>query len=57
MSVWTNHLPEDRRAAFIEEVTVRYTGSPARPTAAPDAQPGGPEFCFSQLRLTAARPR
>jgi trans-aconitate 2-methyltransferase len=58
MSVWTNHLPEDRRAAFIEEVTVRYTGSPARPSAAPAAQPGaGPEFRFSQLRVTAARPR
>jgi trans-aconitate 2-methyltransferase len=41
MSVWTNHLPEDRRAAFIEEVTGRYSG---------------PEFRFSQVRLTATRP-
>jgi trans-aconitate 2-methyltransferase len=58
MSVWTNHLPEDRRAAFIEEVTARYSALPARPSAAPEAQPGaGPEFRFSQLRLTAARPR
>lgn len=41
MSVWTNHLPEDRRAPFIEEVIARYTGL---------------EFRFSQLRLTATRP-
>jgi trans-aconitate 2-methyltransferase len=46
MSVWTNHLPEDRRAAFIEEVTARYS----------TAHGMRPEFRFSQLRLTATRP-
>lgn len=46
MSVWTNRLPEDRRAPFIEEVSARYTTLHAVRL----------EFQFAQLRLSARRP-
>ncbi|MEO6826157.1 MAG: methyltransferase domain-containing protein [Microbacteriaceae bacterium] len=45
MSVWTDRLPEDRRAGFVHDVTDRYarvSGSPC-------------EFHFAQARLSAER--
>jgi trans-aconitate 2-methyltransferase len=45
MSVWTDRLPEDRRAPFVHEVATRYahvTGSPH-------------DFHFAQVRLNARR--
>jgi trans-aconitate 2-methyltransferase len=47
MSVWTDRLPEDRRAAFVHEVTDRYAQVSRSPR----------EFHFAQLRLTAQRIR
>ena len=47
MSVWTNLLPEARRASFIDAVVARYSGLHGVPR----------EFQFAQVRVSAERPR